>query len=68
MYATAQNTTANGGTATLGDAYTVQLIGADYPIYASNVLFTLTTPNPAILGAGGSDDITISPIGTGTSP
>ena len=64
----AQNTTANGGTATKGDAYTVQLIGADYPLYASNVLFTLSTPNPAILGAGGSDDITISPIGSGVSP
>ena len=64
----AQNTAANGGTATKCDAYTVQLIGADYPLYASNVLFTLSTPNPAILGAGGSDDITISPIGSGVSP
>ena len=59
----AQNTAANGGTATPADSYTIQLIGTDYPIYASNVLFTLDIPNPAIVGAGGSDDITISPIG-----
>jgi hypothetical protein len=63
----AQNTAVNGGTATPGDSYTVQLIGADYPIFASNVLFTLTTPNPTITGSAGSDDITISPIATGVS-
>jgi len=59
----AQNTAANGGTATDGDSYIVQLVGADYPLYASNVLFTLTTAAPNIFGAG-SDDITISPIVT----
>ncbi len=63
----AQNTAANGGTATAGDSYTVQLIGADYPIFASNVLFTLTSPNPTIAGSAGSDDITISPLGMGAS-
>jgi hypothetical protein len=63
----AQNTAANGGTATGGDQYTVQLIGADYPIYSSNYLFNLGVQLPAIAGSRGSDDITISPIAAGVS-
>ena len=57
----AQNTTANGGTATPGDSYTVQAIGADYPLYES--LYPITTSqSPAIVGAAGQSDITISAL------
>ncbi len=59
--------TANGTGPVGGDRYTVQLIGADYPIYASNYLFNLTTQLPVIAGSRGSDDITISSIVAGTS-
>ena len=62
----AQNTAANGATVG-GDQYTVQLIGADYPIYASNYLFNLGVQSPPIAGSRGSDDITISPILAGVS-
>jgi hypothetical protein len=54
------------GTTSGGDQILVWLIGADYPLYASQYLFTLTNPAPHILGPLGTDDITISPIGTGT--
>jgi hypothetical protein len=60
----AENTAANGGTATDGDSYEVFLIGADYPIYASNVLFTLNTQLPTLTASpGASTDITISALG-----
>lgn len=55
----AQN--ASAGNTSGGDALTVQLIGADYPLYASNYLFNLTQQTPTITGPSGSDDITISP-------
>ena len=58
---------ANGTGPVGGDQYTVQLIGADYPIFASNILLTKGQQLPAILGARGSDDITISPILAGIS-
>ncbi len=48
-----------------GDQILVQLIGADYPIYQSNYLFTLTQQLPNI-GAG-PNDITISPASAQTS-
>jgi hypothetical protein len=68
--AVAANVTAvasNAGGPVGGDQYTVQLIGADYPLYASNYLFNLGVQLPAIAGSRGSDDITISPILAGTS-
>jgi hypothetical protein len=59
----AQNTAAQGA-ATDGDSYTAFLIAADYPIYASNVLFTLNTQLPTITASpGSSTDIAISALG-----
>lgn len=57
---------ANAGLPTGGDQITVQLIGADYPIYASNYLFNQGQQTPNIKGAGGND-ITISPASSQTS-
>jgi hypothetical protein len=54
------------GTTTGADNILVQLIAADYPLYASQYLFTLTNPAPHILGPLGTDDISISPIASGT--
>lgn len=58
----AQNTDANGGTATAADDFVVQLIGFDYPIYEAALGLTQkTTPQtPAITGPNGQADITIS--------
>ena len=50
-----------------GDMLTVQLIGADYPLYASNYLFNLTSQLPAIVGPNGTDDITVSALAAQTS-
>lgn len=50
-----------------GDMLTVQLIGADYPLYASNYLFNLTSQLPAIVGPNGTDDITVSALVAQTS-
>jgi len=52
---------ANVGNMPGGDQIAIQLIGADYPLYASNYLFNLGQQTPAIAGAAGND-ITISPI------
>jgi hypothetical protein len=58
----AQNTAANTGTATPGDTFTVQGIGFDYPIYEASYTTSTDSGNasPALLGANGEDDITIS--------
>jgi hypothetical protein len=56
----AQNTTANGGTATPDDQLAIQVIGFDYPAYESSYPNSLRVQAPAILGANGEDDITIS--------
>ena len=56
----AANTTANGATATPGDVFTVQGLGFDYPAFESSYPSSLGNPSPAILGAKGEDDITIS--------
>jgi hypothetical protein len=57
----AQNTAAAGGTATPADSYTVQAIGADYPLYES--LYPINkTQAPTIVGASGQADITISAL------
>jgi len=54
----AQNTAA-AGTATPGDTYSVQAIGADYPLYES--LYPVNnSQTPTIVGPGGQSDITIS--------
>jgi len=57
----AQNTAAAGGTATPADTYTVQAIGADYPLYES--LYPINkSETPTIVGASGQADITISAL------
>ncbi len=58
---------ANAGTTPGGDQISVQLIGADYPLYASNYLFNLGQQTPNIKGPAGND-ITISPSGFQVSP
>jgi hypothetical protein len=58
----AQNTSANGGTATPADDFIVQMIGFDYPIYQAALGLTqASTPeNPPISGSAGQSDLTIS--------
>ncbi len=58
----AQNTAANGGTATPADDFVVQMIGFDYPIYQAALGLTqkVTPQNPSIVGANGQADITIA--------
>lgn len=56
----------NAAVGTTGaDQIVVQLIAADYPLYASQYLFTLSNPAPNIVGPLGTDDLTISPIASG---
>ncbi len=56
---TGKQNTAAAGTATPGDTYTVQAIGADYPLYES--LYPInTSQTPTLVGANGQADITIS--------
>jgi hypothetical protein len=56
----AQNTAA-AGAASVGDSFTVQAIGADYPLFES--LFPNNKSQaPTIAGAGGQADITISAV------
>jgi hypothetical protein len=57
----AQNTSAAGGTATPADTYTVQAIGADYPLYES-LYPNSKSETPTIVGASGQADITISAL------
>jgi hypothetical protein len=57
----AQNTAAAGGTATPADTYTVQAIGADYPLYES-LYPNSKSETPTIVGASGQADITISAL------
>jgi hypothetical protein len=63
----AQNTAANGGTATAGDSYAVQAVGLDYPMYEATYPIN-KSQSPTIAGASGQSDITISALATGTSP
>lgn len=63
----AQNTAANGGTATAGDSYSVQAFGLDYPLYEATYPIN-KSQSPTITGASGQSDITISAVATGTSP
>jgi hypothetical protein len=53
------NTTANG-TPSPSDVITVQLIGFDYPWYEASYPNSNGNPAPAITGASGQSDITIS--------
>jgi hypothetical protein len=64
---TAADNTASAGTTDKGDMYTVQAIGADYPLYES--LYPINaSQSPTIVGATGQSDITISALsGTATS-
>lgn len=54
----AQNTAAAGAT-TIADGYTVQAIGADYPLYES-LYPNSASQSPTLTGANGQADITIS--------
>lgn len=63
----AANTTANGGTATPGDGYTVQIVGLDYDMYGATYPIT-TSAAPTLTGGNGQADITVSPLVTGVSP
>jgi hypothetical protein len=56
----AQNTSANGGAAAPDDFVAIQVVGFDYPAYEMSYPKSLGNPSPAILGANGEDDITIS--------
>jgi hypothetical protein len=58
----AMNTTANKGTASDGDAFTVQGVGFDYPAYEASYPNSLGKPSPSLAGAGGTHqaDVTIS--------
>ncbi len=62
----AQNTTASvaagsGFTgASDGDAFTVQLVGFDYPAFESSAVKAPNNPSPTITGANGQADITVS--------
>ncbi|HTW86005.1 MAG TPA: hypothetical protein VMD91_18185 [Candidatus Sulfotelmatobacter sp.] len=51
------NTTANGGTATPGDIYSVQVIGLDFPLYEASQQYGKQAPT--ITGANGQADISI---------
>jgi len=62
---TAAQNAAAGNPSGGADVFSVQLIAADYPIYASQYLFTQNTPAPNIYG-NGANDISISAIGTGS--
>jgi len=57
------NQNKNTGQGTVGDDFTVQMIGFDYPAYqAAFGLTQATTPQaPQITGASGQSDITVSP-------
>lgn len=61
------NTAANGGTATGGDAYSVQFVAMDYPLYEASYPKNKQQA-PTIVGAAGQDDITVGPVGGGTYP
>jgi hypothetical protein len=59
----AQNTAANGGTATPADDIVVQMFGFDYPLYAATpqrVNQTIPEKPPIANGTNGQADITIS--------
>jgi len=60
-------TAAQNGSGAAADVIQVQLIGADYPLYADQYLFNLSQQSPSIVGSGGSNDLTISTIGDGTT-
>jgi hypothetical protein len=60
-----QNTTANAGTATDGDAFTVQAIGFDYGAFEASYPNSLGASAPSLAGAGASHqaDVTVSSAG-----
>ncbi len=58
----AQNTAANGGSASAVDVVGAWSIGFDYPAYESSYPNSNGNPAPAITGASGQSDITISSV------
>jgi hypothetical protein len=63
----AQNTAANGGTASPGDNYEVQLIGTDYDMYGASLINPKKPPAQVPSFNGTQADITVSAPVTGTS-
>lgn len=54
------NTAANDNAPTPSDVFTVQLVGFDYPWYEASYPNSNGKPSPAISGANGQSDVTIS--------
>jgi hypothetical protein len=66
---TAANTAAGNGPATVdGDQIEVMYLGFDYPAYEMTYPATLHNPAPAILGAKGQDDASVSLPASYTEP
>ena len=60
----AANTAANGGTATAGDTYEVNVVGLDYDAYGNSYITSKTPPSQVTAWNGTQADITIAtPIG-----
>jgi hypothetical protein len=57
----AQNTTANGNTATPDDQIVVQVVAFDYDLFHASYPASLGVASPVITGTHASDNITISP-------
>jgi hypothetical protein len=66
----AQNTTANAGTSTDGDVFTVQAIGFDYGAFEASYPNSLGAPAPSLTGSGASHqaDVTVSSQGLYNQP
>jgi hypothetical protein len=66
---TAAANTAALGAASPGDTYMIQYFAMDYPLYEASYPFN-TSQTPAIVGAAGQSDVTISapsaPVGYST--
>ena len=63
----AQNSAATSGSTTVGDQYTVQLIGLDYDMYGATFPIS-TSQTPTLTGANGQADISLSLPLAGISP
>jgi hypothetical protein len=66
----AQNNSSTSGKATTGDAFIVQTIAFDYPLYEASETGTMSShnPSPNIRGGRGQDDVSISPADCEVAP
>lgn len=64
----AANTTANGGTATPGDTYTVMVVGLDYDAYGNSYIKSSKPPAQVATWNGTQADITVSNVLSGVYP